>query len=239
MIDALGFKGIWQRHRGEDVLAKLEQLERDVQESLTGVDSIGAARERYGGFWTDLRVALMSDTLVVGAWTTAPPGNETNSASEFVSLLTVSGAIAVALVHGAKGPVPLAYRGCVTVGKFAMRQSFIVGPAVDRAANLGARTDGAIVWLDEQASEIIRDDEVPPWCIPAYPVPLNATKSEPAIAQSAFTINPHFGVLNDGLALRKNILSTFVGNRSDIVRKRENTDKFLQRAVVALPSFSG
>lgn len=44
----------------------------------------------------------------------------------------------------------LAYRGCISVGEFAIDDTFILGPAIDEAA------EGALVWFTDSTSEAQR-----------------------------------------------------------------------------------
>jgi len=47
------------------------------------------------------------------------------------------------------------YRGCMTVGEFAVSDRFVVGKAISIAASLADRAQGAFVWLDQSAVDAL------------------------------------------------------------------------------------
>ena len=73
--------------------------------------------------------------------------------------------------------MPLSFRGVVTCGRFAIDDRFLLGPAVDEAANLLDLADGPFVWLAPTAYRSEHgfvDSEKAPWKKIAvlYDVPL-------------------------------------------------------------------
>jgi len=68
IFDALGFKGIWSRVLDPDtVIAKLRAFQEVVDEELGDVHSRVAALGKELGIDTEISVALLSDTVVIGA----------------------------------------------------------------------------------------------------------------------------------------------------------------------------
>jgi len=65
---------------------------------------------------------------------------------------------AVAQVQAASGETPLALRGCVALGDLALSGNYLLGPAIDEAADGERWADAAVVWISERASDALALD---------------------------------------------------------------------------------
>src|ERR1044071_5915893 len=62
VVDCLGFKGIWTRHKPEDVLRDLKRL----QEVVTGHERIG--RQTVEASRIKISTRFLSDTFCIAVW---------------------------------------------------------------------------------------------------------------------------------------------------------------------------
>ena len=149
VLDALGFKGIWKSWSPVNVLHKLEDvLERTAwfpEEKLLSGQVDHLRQER--------RLCFLSDTIVVASSITPSPYVETTPSMQagydLDALFDVSNAVAGLqkwMLTSSIGP-PLAYRGAIAFGEYLIRDPFIIGPAVDEAAEGEKLAEGALVWF--------------------------------------------------------------------------------------------
>jgi hypothetical protein len=101
------------------------------------------------------RVLFLSDTVVV-ACVDDGAGDGNALACVFVASYLASGI----MKYASLSPIPLAYRGTMAYGEFALEENFIVGPAVDEAAEQVDAADGALVWLMPSASRLLQEDDL-------------------------------------------------------------------------------
>ena len=146
-VDALGFKGIWTKGEPGNVLDNLSRL---------GEFAYAVAKNFDGGKVADLgfafRVALLSDTICLGA-----QPNQPSKRNLKLALTVVCHAISHILTMGALSEPQLLYRGCVTCGEFHMTERYLIGPAVDRAAECGQQPFGPFVVVHPEADEYFVD----------------------------------------------------------------------------------
>lgn len=144
MIDALGFKGMWERNGIDRVLAKMHSLKNGAEASVDMHDS----------FYTP-RAIFLSDMLVVGFQAKAVA---MASGPRDALLVFHAAARAVWMIEGALQQEPrFAYRGCITFGGFELDDPFIIGPAIDEAAESCEKAEGAFVWLTPSALAVWED----------------------------------------------------------------------------------
>ena len=94
------------------------------------------------------RVLFLSDTLVVGV--DAPQAEKLlppDKGRLIHAACMVAQKVAMDLLDMQP---PLASRGCATFGRFDMAGNFLIGPAVDEAAELHELADGAFLWIPPQ-----------------------------------------------------------------------------------------
>jgi hypothetical protein len=241
MIDALGFKGIWQR-TPKDPAAAIRTLEvvtsvvRNVQNYLQGawVNHLVATAN---GQPPTLSVMSLSDSIVIAAELPENAGAETDGGENFQTVLLdmVCQAAGQAIRFAAQAEVPLVYRGVVAAGSLAVKKNtFLIGPAIDEAAELMQLADGAFVWLAASALEIEPPNHRPhAWQSMAidYEVPLKGGARLRTIALSPYVDTIE---LAERALIRSGYERAMQSNRIDVQIKRQNTLRFLDH-VDALP----
>jgi hypothetical protein len=139
MLDALGFKGIWKRYPDPQVNIDKMRALRKKAEVLTG------RFEGLGGAPIDIRSSFVSDTI--GPCAIAIAAQQTSLVIE----------------EALKTEPSLAYRGCIAYGSFEIDYPFLLGEAVDEAAEHHERAEGALIWLAPSALALWRSQR----CFPA------------------------------------------------------------------------
>ena len=158
MIDALGFKGIWKKHDPRAVLDLLLQMETSTPRVLEQIREVFQAVSGTSGPERlprpEVRTMFISDTIVFAIWAPDLLAQPSQQQPKLLALMThgVVCAIATALGSAAVGKIPLNYRGAIASGEFLVERGFLVGPAVDEAAELHERADGPFVELSETAA---------------------------------------------------------------------------------------
>lgn len=156
ILDALGFKGIWDRHRGgvEGVLDKLQRASR-YETTLAPI-----SRKLAPGLSEEVR--FLSDTIAIGV---GAPENGTAEDVGLAALVAVAARVSVLITKmltDTQGP-PLVYRGAVAYGEFVIDGNFLIGPAVDEAASVGRLAQGGFVYLCPSAvARVPIDTHIPP-----------------------------------------------------------------------------
>jgi hypothetical protein len=237
MFDALGFKGIWGRPeiRGNPsvVIDKLLRLERDMNAMLDrefGGDRMATARSA-GNVLGQCTLAFLSDTVVLGLATKDPADGTKEEEYRGWDLMVAARTSSMILREAALGSPALAYRGCIAYGEFALEKNFIVGRAVDEAAENMDRAQGAFVWLTPSAEKELRSWERMPYSLKEhalleYEVPLKGGDRYTTHVVSPFIQN---AVVDERAFLSSRILDTF-GGSVDIEVKRQRTAEFLRFA---------
>jgi hypothetical protein len=160
IIDALGFKGIWKR-TPEDPAAAMRTLGvvTSVASNVrTYLESalVPALRATAQGRPPAISVVWLSDSIVIAAELPEEAEGETDGGEEFQTVLLdmVCQAAGYVLRMAAQADPPLVYRGAVAAGLLLVEGGFLIGPAVDEAAELMGLADGAFVWLAASALSI-------------------------------------------------------------------------------------
>jgi len=217
MIDALGFRGIWQRWPAGTVLADMhalkDRLEQDVREVAKQPE-------------LPLEVTFLSDTIVLGL---AVPTNIAEHAA--LSVVYAADIVTRVLAWTAQSARPLAYRGAIAYGQYLLTQHFVIGAAVDEAAQHHEAADAAIVWLLPSALDAIRERlqrEPDNTHLVPHDVPLKTRGKF-----NSYTVSPIIQAASecDAREMAKKILATFQSggtNAVDIAIKRRNTLGHLQ-----------
>src|ERR1041385_2163796 len=139
MIDALGFRGIWQKHSESAVLAKLQQLAEITGDEASDLQSV--ARAHGGNVLEFVRPSFLSDTVVFAV--ASKPVDVVNqglsetgwggivqfddSSLEGEAVRIAAELISVLIRRGLEDPVPLAFRGALAFGRFGMTDRFVIG----------------------------------------------------------------------------------------------------------------
>lgn len=223
MLDALGFKGIWRREgvSSGSVLSKLKSIEK------AGGNFIDEIKKRVGGeMKSRIEVMCLSDTIAVGVW---PP----NSCDDVVAgpdvLFIAAGLASLIMREAVLGDFPhFAYRGAIAVGDFEFDNRFLVGPAIDEAAELMELAEASVVWLAPSA-RVIAECSLNGYCgqgdgallVPVR-VPVKGGCEADVIAVSPLWVNES----NDLVFER--ILATFDRRRFEVEIKFQNTERILR-----------
>lgn len=220
-LDVLGFKGIWRGANPAAVLEKLQALKERLEEARVRPDEPSDAT----GFrsW----VLFLSDTLVIASTANYfKPRPE----DEMLPLWFVCLGAADAVAPAAEKDPTLVYRGSIAFGEFEIREQFLIGPAIDEAAEAEKLAEGALIWLCPSAIRMM--EEISPGnplnrdlrVVRDYLVPLKEGR-----CYRTHVVNPLLDRA-DPDALAQRILDFFRSDRVDIAVKQQNTANFLRCA---------
>lgn len=220
-LDVLGFKGIWRRPGvpAAAVLNKLQGLKERIGEAIVRPNEPPDAT----GFrsW----VLFLSDTLVIA---TTANYSRPRAEDEMLPLWYACLGAATAVAAAAENDPTLVYRGSVSFGEFEIRDQFLIGPAIDEAAEAEKLADGALIWLCPSATRIV--EAVTPGnalnkdlrVVRDYHVPLKAGRSYRTHVVNPLLKHP------DPDALIGRMLDYFRHSDTlDVAVKQQNTANFL------------
>jgi hypothetical protein len=145
LIDCLGFRGIWKRTDPEKVVARLHSIEEEAYSRV--VPKYSSSMLSFGPIRFHLR--LLSDTVVLsiqyedaGYSKGAEPDERQKNLLASVACECAS--VLARLFIDSEMPLPL--RGCISFGHHLCEGNFVIGPAVDQAAEYMNEPDGAFIW---------------------------------------------------------------------------------------------
>jgi hypothetical protein len=148
----LGFKGIWNRVDPEQLIKKLTSIEGEALSAIA--TKYSASMLSFGPIRFHLR--LLSDTVVLSlqyeesAYANgAEPDERQKNLLVSVACECVS-ALARLFVDS---DIPLPLRGCISFGRHLCENNFLIGPAVDQAAEYMNEPEGAFIWVLPEAAE--------------------------------------------------------------------------------------
>jgi hypothetical protein len=244
-MDALGFKGIWRRHRHDAVLDKLRCLRTAAE--LAKDEAVKERRIVIAE--TNRSLATFSDTIFFACSATSLPEAQTEvgvaggqfaetTEVEFAGLAVTSAVLAHVIAEATHAPVPLAFRGAIAFGEYSAEEEFVIGPAVDEAAAAHEAADAAVVWFCPSAMAVLDGFRPPPTPIQKLQdlerkyiardcdVPLKqGRRFRTAVVQ------PFAAVESTKIeSCIERTLSTFQSNDVDVAVKKQNTRVFLQWA---------
>jgi hypothetical protein len=144
LVDCLGFRGAWKREP-ERLIQKLHDIRHTVEEGL-GDSKVNELNPED----IDFRIVLLSDTVAMSFQPKKDLKNvELVGWAVERAVMVVPDVIRLFLQDD---PV-LTLRGCVSCGQHLCAGNFLVGPAVDAAAENMNIAQGAFVWLLPAAAE--------------------------------------------------------------------------------------
>lgn len=224
LIDALGFRGIWGRHKPDDVLTALKAT-KDWME--TRIDAQFSSQPGM-----HCHVAFLSDTIAVSMTLDGSAQNR-----EAISVMYLGDVISWALAQTLRSSVPLAYRGAIAVGSYEVSPHFLIGQAIDEAAGAHEIAQGAFIWVTPGArGHVARwlKDQPRNTHLVKFDVPLKGGD-----IFNTYTVSPLEQAQNeaDANALTRSLLGTFSGPSMDVAVKRQNTTRHM-RACFAWRNFS-
>jgi hypothetical protein len=160
LIDCLGFRGIWKRgnHRTAEELKEyqtrlLHKLLKIANE-VPGLVEAGAKPYRHFSEPVEPYAIMLSDSVAISVQYNEklpPKGRYKN----YLAWLACESTIKV-LDHFRRDFPTLVLRGCITYGEHVSTGNFIVGPAVDDAAEGMDIGQGAFVWFHPTAADKYR-----------------------------------------------------------------------------------
>jgi hypothetical protein len=225
IMDALGFKGIWKRLGVPATLSMLRHV-KDAGAAQTQFTN-ELSRMLWQRIAADARepsfaLRVVSDTIIVAAqgWDDALP-NPRSHAEYF--LAQVVGICRECLSVAAKEPEPVSFRGCIAVGDVCIQDDFVLGDAVDEAAQWHEQAEAALVWLAPSALRMSTAENpfnLLGWQLLRWNVPLKG-----GCSYETFAVNPH--PLDQDVEQR--LLQSF-GDRVEVNAKKQHTRRFLEAA---------
>lgn len=215
MIDALGFRGIWNRCSPEVVIANMTALKMQLESDLKEISTQPIMQ---------FDATFLSDTIVVGLSLPDSVGSNRDS----LSVVFVTDILTRILAWSARSSTPLAYRGAVTYGEYEIQPHFIVGQAIDDAANYFERAQAAVIWLSPQARDMVAQQlrrQPRNTHLIRFAVPLKAGEN-----YDTYTVSPILQAKDeeDAKAITTAILNTFRTNSLDVAVKKQNTINHLR-----------
>ncbi len=261
LIDCLGFKGIWKRgdHRTAAELKKYQlrliKKLRAITKEVPALAEAGARPYRHFSEPVVPGVNLLSDSVAISLQydeKLPPKGRYKN----YLAWLACESTLKV-LDRFRRDTPALVLRGCITYGEHISEGNFIVGPAVDDAAEGMDIAQGAFIWLHPTAADKYRH------CIKTTEETvrkLNGTRDaeqmllvrdlKRALAKP-LVVDPYDMPLKAGGHLRCPVLNPFAfhrtekaqqevkreyleaisGNQLDVLLKHQYTEDFLEAAV--------
>lgn len=156
LLDCLGFKGIWKSIPPAAVIDKLSDI--DSWASLPETFGSDLIDDRFPTApRTKVNVTLLSDTIAVSV----QPIRD-NLSKYFPPYILAQKLVSVVLEINdrfVRSDPKIVLRGCLTLGDHYISDKFIIGPAVDRAAELEKLANGAFIWLDSEATRAFAEYE--------------------------------------------------------------------------------
>jgi hypothetical protein len=214
LIDALGFRGIWDRHEPDDVLIELKTMQGWINERI-----VVPAEPSL-----ECRVGYLSDTLAVSTLI-----KESINDKPAWSALHLGAIVSRIMDRTLRSKVPLAYRGAIDIGIHEVSPHFIIGPAVDQAATVYDLAQGAFVWFAPKArdevSKLLKANPHLETFLVEFDVPFkNGDRF------NTYTVSPlaHARDTDDANLLTRSLLGTFSGSNIDIAIKRQNTMRHIR-----------
>jgi len=215
LIDAMGFRGIWERHKPEEVLRTLKDTKEWFESRV---------REQFSSQpWMRCEVAFVSDAIAISMSL-----NESTPNREAMSVVYLADVISWVLDKVLRSSVPLAYRGAIAVGDYEVSPHFLIGRAIDEAADAYGLAQGAFIWLMPAARDHVRR-----WLEPQphnthlvkFDVPLKGGD-----VFNTYTVSPLEQAHSEAEAswLAGTLLATFSGSSMGVAVKRQNTTNHLR-----------
>lgn len=146
-LDCLGWRGIWDRMENKDpkpLLSKLTKIQELVQREVS--EKLGSF-DYFNKIPAIPYVCFISDTITISL---KYDSSEADCDADWKKglLIALMSSIAVDVIELFINEYPpLCLRGCITYGQYLNQGSFIVGPAIDEAADYEKNAEGAFVFV--------------------------------------------------------------------------------------------
>jgi len=146
LVDCLGFRGIWNRVDAEELIAKLKLIEAEASSRV--VPKYSSSMLSFGPVRFHLR--LLSDTVVLSIQyepTGYADGAQPDERQKNLLVSVACESAAELAYHFMNSDIPLPLRGCISFGPHLCDGNFLIGPAVDQAAEYMNEPEGAFIWV--------------------------------------------------------------------------------------------
>lgn len=143
-VDCLGWKGIWNCKAAESTIALIHKIEEIPNDVGTWLEDM-RLKEQNEFRPIETKILLISDTVAVSIrQKDSQPSDSLDQA-----YLVTAAALSVNRIQKLflTDKPPIAMRGCIAFGEHAVINNFIIGRAVDEAADCYEAAEGALVWL--------------------------------------------------------------------------------------------
>jgi len=149
IADCLGFRGIWNRVDPQQLIDRLRFLEAEASKRV--VPKYSSTMLSFGPIRIHFR--FLSDTAVLSVQYAPLPNRTPNEAqlNLLVSVACESASVLAKLLIDHDLSLPL--RGCISFGEHLCEGNFLIGPAVDQAAEYMSEPEGAFIWVLPSAAE--------------------------------------------------------------------------------------
>ena len=237
-IDILGFKGIWQRRNPKEVLYILNKVSETIINSY----------EHPPQNWPETsppQVVILSDTIVITIDT-----KETTPESEKPSCLLILGNIINGVIrHLYKGNFFI--RGAVGYGEYIQSKNTFIGPLIDDVASwyevadlIGIISTPKTNYIIDQLSNMNTKFEYNNFKVPLfikYDVPYKSDNvyplnclNWPGYLQAAYNESPNNSSKSKTHILMEQLFTKQAEFDSSVLKKYENTLKFVDHAVCSI-----
>ena len=150
LVDCLGFRGIWNRVDAKRLIGRLQSMEKLAAERI--IPKYSAANLSYGPLRFHLR--LLSDTVALSIQYEANSrDNPEQRQLDLLASIACDSASVLATLFIDSDDMPLPLRGCISFGRHLCEGNFLIGPAVDEAAEYMNEPEGAFIWVLPGAAE--------------------------------------------------------------------------------------
>jgi hypothetical protein len=150
LVDCLGFRGIWNKVDPARLIDRLKSAETIAAARVLAILSQGQLS--FGPLRTHLK--FLSDTVALSIQYETPDSQRSPDERQLDLLVSVACQLAGTLAKlFVDGDIPLPLRGCISFGQHLCDGNFLVGPAVDEAAQYMDEPEGAFIWLLPKAAE--------------------------------------------------------------------------------------
>lgn len=228
LVDALGFKGLWQRYPAETILAKLHEMRNETLRLAEHANT----HVEHGRTHV---VRFLSDTVVLACHCGNAPGlsqDDLDFDAVQTTAILANNVIRVALEVE---PI-LLYRGAIAVGAFAADGNFLIGEAVDESAEAMDKADGAFIWTTPEASrQVDRQGDINrATMFVKYTLPFKGGSTRNTAVVNPFRYVPD----SDRMPLFERMIQSFRRSTDDVSTKQQNTADFLSHALDVTPSLT-
>jgi len=210
MIDALGWKGIWRHAKGDQAVAALRQIESVAQLTANAANELHA--KHLGDvedppsnlFHTKITTLFLSDTIVIAVGAPQARAKQSEAFFRHGSVQQAGYVVGRAIAAAALVDPPICYRGAITSGEYYIDGNFLVGPAIDRAAELMDAADAGVVRIDPK-DDFLRYTK--PLAMPGF-VPAAVPLKDGRSIQTTF-IDPMWWYREHAKRIREGITRSF------------------------------